>query len=99
MRAVALLAPDRENRHRQRRDLADLVLCERRIQRPVEPEAAGERVGPGKEADVVGDRIRRWLAALDLELVAEEDVLPSLDELFGQRFGAAERNVPEPVVD
>src|SRR5687767_10815180 len=99
MRAVAVLASDREDGHRQGCLLALLILREGLIQRPIEPEAAGEDIGPGQEAHVVSDRVIRGLTALNLELVAEEDVLPSLNELFGERFGTAKRDVPEPVVD
>ena len=63
--------------------LALIVLRNGRIERPVEPKAAGQDAGLGEEADVVVDHLVGELPALDGELVAEEDVLPTLDELLG----------------
>jgi hypothetical protein len=59
-----------------------LVLCDGRVERPVELEAAAQRVRVGEETDVVVDHVVGKLLGGRVELPAEEDVLPSLDELF-----------------
>jgi hypothetical protein len=82
--------------------LALLVLCEGGVPRAIEPEAAAQHVGVGEEIEVIPEGIVRKLlaAALDGELVPEEDVLASPDELFGELIvDPIERDVPEAVVD
>jgi hypothetical protein len=92
---------NRQDGHRERPALALLVLCEGRVPRAIEPEAAAQDVGVREEIEVIPEGIVRQLlpAALDGELVAEEDVLVSPDEPFGQLVvDPVEGDVPEPVV-
>src|SRR4051794_26020910 len=80
----AFRSADRQDGHPKRPVLALRVLCQGRIERSVEPEAATQGVGVGEETDVVVDHVLwQLLPALDGELVAEEDIFASPDELFG----------------
>src|SRR4051812_42303801 len=67
----------------------------------VEREAAAQRVGVApKKPDVIADDLaRQRRAALVGELVAEEEVLASPDQVLGHRVGTVERDVPELLVD
>ena len=60
-----------------------------------------QRVGVGEKADVVVDQVVRELVlpGLDVELVAEVDVLPSPDELFVHLVEPVDGDVPELVVE
>jgi hypothetical protein len=83
------------------RALALLVLREGGAPGAIEPEAAAQGVGVGEEADVVAEgMVGQLLPALDGELVAEEDVLASPDEVFGQLVvDPVEGDGPDPVVE
>ena len=95
----ARLSADRQDGHGQPAGLALLVLCDGRIERPVPPEAAAQGVRVGEHADVVVDHVVGELLGGRVELPAEEDVLPSRDELFVQLVDPVEAEVPEPVVE
>src|ERR671916_645236 len=98
----AFRSADRQDGHCKRPVLALRVLCKGGVQRAVQPETAAQDVGVGVEVEVVLEDIvgQALLAALDGELVAEEDVLASPDELFGYRVvDPVEGEVPELVVD
>jgi hypothetical protein len=90
---VACRSADRQDGHGQPPGLALLVLCDGRIERSIGPEVAAQGVGLRDETDVVRDHVVGQLPALDGELVAEEDVLPSLGELFGHLLDPVEGDV------
>jgi hypothetical protein len=53
-----------------------------------------------EDVDVVADGVvGQWPRGPDGELIAEEDIVPSLDEPFVDLGGPVEGDVPEPLVE
>jgi Zinc-binding dehydrogenase len=86
----AVLSADGKDGHRQRLLAALLVLGHHRVPFAIEREGAVQRLGVGEQADVVADRLVRELVlpSLDVEFVAEVDVLTSCSLTSSSRLTA-----------
>ena len=99
--ADACRSADHQDGHRQPPTLALLALREVDVERPVQLEAAAQGFGVGSEAVdvVVDDLLGQWCPGPGGVLRAEEDVLPSPDEILVHHGEPVEGEVPKPLVE